>query len=174
MGHRLSSPLHGYVGQVLNALRRTGRPWRVVNLSRSGAQTRHVLDDQLPLVHGLNADLVTCGIGSNDILGTPPKRSRDHLRQVIERLLSSVVMDLTVADRFWTIGGMCSPYVAGINQTIRTATERGLPVAEVSRHAAHRGAACWPRTTSTPTTSATAATPTPYVTDDDREVLTSL
>ncbi len=49
-----SSPLHGYVGQVLNALRRTGTPWRVLNLSRSGAQTRHVLDDQLPLLDGLS------------------------------------------------------------------------------------------------------------------------
>jgi acyl-CoA thioesterase-1 len=132
-----SSPLHGYVGQVLNALRRTGRPWRVVNLSRSGAQTRHVLDDQLPLIDGLDAELVTCGIGSNDILATPPKRFRTHLREVIERLpSSSVMMDLTVPDRFWTVGGVCSPYVAGINQLISTtATGRGLPVAEVSRHA---------------------------------------
>ena len=132
-----SSPLHGYVGQVLNALRRTGRPWRVVNLSRSGAQTRHVLDDQLPLIEGLDAELVTCGIGSNDILATPPKRFRIHLREVIERLpTSSVMMDLTVPDRFWTVGGVCSPYVAGINQLINTtATGRGLPVAEVSRHA---------------------------------------
>ena len=64
-----SSPLHGYVGQVLNALRRTGSPWRVLNLSRSGAQTRHVLADQLPLVDGLTPALVTCGIGNNDILG---------------------------------------------------------------------------------------------------------
>ncbi|MFG1816732.1 SGNH/GDSL hydrolase family protein [Kribbella sp. NPDC049174] len=132
-----SSPLHGYVGQVLNALRRTGRPWRVVNLSRSGAQTRHVLDDQLPLIEGLGAELVTCGIGSNDILATPPRRFRTHLRQVIERLpSSSVMMDLTVPDRFWTVGGVCSPYVAGINQFINTtATGRGLSVAQVSRHA---------------------------------------
>jgi lysophospholipase L1-like esterase len=132
-----SSPLHGYVGQVLNALRRTGRPWRVVNLSRSGAQTRHVLEDQLPLVEGLGADLVTCGIGNNDILATPPKRFRAHLRGVIDRLpSSSVVMDLTVPDRFWRIGGVCSPYVTGINQFIdSTATGRGLPVAHVSRHA---------------------------------------
>ncbi|MEI8412442.1 MULTISPECIES: SGNH/GDSL hydrolase family protein [unclassified Kribbella] len=132
-----SSPLHGYVGQVLNALRRTGRPWRVVNLSRSGAQTRHVLDDQLPLVEGLGAELVTCGIGNNDILATPPRRFRTHLRAVIDRLpSSSVVMDLTVPDRFWRVGGVCSPYVTGINQFINTtATGRGLPVAEVSRHA---------------------------------------
>jgi acyl-CoA thioesterase-1 len=132
-----SSPLHGYVGQVLNALRRTGRPWRVLNLSRSGAQTRHVLEDQLPLIDGLEPELVTCGIGNNDILATPPRRFRAHLRQVIERLpTSSVMMDLTVPDRFWRIGGVCSPYVTGINQFINTtATGRGLPVAEVSRHA---------------------------------------
>ncbi|MFI6830452.1 SGNH/GDSL hydrolase family protein [Kribbella sp. NPDC050241] len=132
-----SSPLHGYVGQVLNALRRTGNPWRVLNLSRSGAQTRHVLADQLPLVEGLQPALVTCGIGNNDILGTPPKRFRDHLGQMIERLpSSSVVMDLTVPDGLWRIGGVASPYVAGINQLISaTATARGLTVAEVSRHA---------------------------------------
>jgi lysophospholipase L1-like esterase len=132
-----SSPLHGYVGQVLNALRRTGRPWRVLNLSRSGAQTRHVLNDQLPLLEGVQAELVTCGIGNNDILATPPKRFRDHLRQVIGQLpSSSVVMDLTVPDGLWRIGGVASPYVAGINQLISTtATARGLTVAEVSRHA---------------------------------------
>jgi lysophospholipase L1-like esterase len=132
-----SSPLHGYVGQVLNSLRRRGTPWRVLNLSRSGAQTRHVLEDQMPLLDGLTPALVTCGIGNNDILATPPKRFRIQLQQVIERLPStSVMMDLTVPDRFWTIGGMCSPYVAGINQLISTtATGRGLPVAEVSRHA---------------------------------------
>jgi len=132
-----SSPLHGYVGQVLNALRRKGMPWRVLNLSRSGAQTQHVLDDQLPLLAGLTPALVTCGIGNNDILATPPKRFRDRLRQVIDRLPSSaVVMDLTVPDRLWRIGGAVSPYVSGINQLISTtATSRGLPVAEVSRYA---------------------------------------
>lgn len=139
-----SSPLHGYVGQVLNALRRKGTPWRVLNLSRSGAQTRHVLEDQLPLLEdqlplldGLTPALVTCGIGNNDILATPPRRFRDRLRQVIGRLpSSSVVMDLTVPDRFWRIGGAVSPYVSGINQLISaTATSRGLPVAEVSRYA---------------------------------------
>jgi acyl-CoA thioesterase-1 len=132
-----SSPMHGYVGQVLNALRRSGSPWRVLNLSRSGAQTRHVLDDQLPLLDGLKPALVTCGIGNNDILATPPRRFRGHLSQVIERLpASAVMMDLTVPDRFWRIGGVCSPYVTAINQLINaTATSRGLPVAEVSRHA---------------------------------------
>jgi lysophospholipase L1-like esterase len=134
-----TSPLHGYVGQVAKVLdERSGRPWRILNLSRAGAQAAHVLNDQLPLLEALGTapDLVTCGIGSNDILGTVPKKVHSNLRQLIQRLpSSSVVMDLLLPDRFWTVGGICSPYVAGINRTIHAAAaERGLPVAELSRH----------------------------------------
>lgn len=134
-----TSPLHGYVGQVANVLtERAGRPWRILNLSRAGAQAAHVLNDQLPLLEnlGIDPDLVTCGIGSNDILGTVPKKVHSNLTQLIRRLPSrSIVMDLLLPDRFWAIGGLCSPYVAGINRTIHaTAAERGLPIAELSRH----------------------------------------
>ncbi|NEA34786.1 SGNH/GDSL hydrolase family protein [Streptomyces sp. SID13031] len=134
-----TSPMHGYVGQVLNTLNsQSARPWRVLNLSRAGAQAAHVLDDQLDALDqlGVEPDLVTSGIGSNDILGTAPKTFHGNLRQLIRRLPShSVVMDLLLPDKFWAVGGLCSPYVAGINRTIHSsAAERGLPVAEVSRH----------------------------------------
>ncbi|WBQ07508.1 SGNH/GDSL hydrolase family protein [Kribbella sp. CA-293567] len=134
-----TSPLHGYVGQVADALNhRSDRPWRILNLSRAGAQAAHVLHDQLSRLDalGVEPDLVTCGIGSNDILGTAPKKVHGNLRALIQRLpSSSVVMDLLLPDRFWAIGGLCTPYVAGINRTIhRAAAERGLPVAELSRH----------------------------------------
>jgi lysophospholipase L1-like esterase len=134
-----SSPLHGYVGQVLAALApQAKQPWRVVNLSRSGALAEQVLAHQLPVLESLGQepDLVTCGVGSNDILGTLPKRLHSTLRYLIDRLpRSSVVMDLPLPDGLWTIGGLCSPYVSGVNKTIHTAaTERGLPVANVSRH----------------------------------------
>ena len=93
-----SSPLNGYVGQVMSALAaRSSRPWRVLNLSRSGAQTWQVIDQQLPVLEelGQKPDLVTCGIGSNDIFATPPKRLRSTLRQLIDRLpRSSVMLDL--------------------------------------------------------------------------------
>jgi acyl-CoA thioesterase-1 len=134
-----TSPLHGYVGQVAKVLdERSGRPWRILNLSRAGAQAAHVLNDQLALLEnlGVEPDLVTCGIGSNDILGTVPKTVHSNLRQLIRRLpSSSVVMDLLLPNRFWGIGSLCSPYVAGINRTIHAAAaERNLPVAELSRH----------------------------------------
>lgn len=134
-----SSPMHGYVGQALNTMNeRSSSPWRVLNLSRAGAQAAHVLHDQLSVLDGLGVrpDLVTCGIGSNDILGTAPKKVHSNLTQLIQRLpSSSVVMDLLLPDRFWAVGGLCSPYVAGINRTIHSAAaERSLPVAKVSRH----------------------------------------
>lgn len=60
----------GYVGQVAAALERHhGRSWRVVNLSRTGARAADVVAEQL---HGLArlgvADLVSCAVGSNDLL----------------------------------------------------------------------------------------------------------
>src|SRR5919197_882744 len=56
-------PDAGYVGQVRRALEaRDGRPWRVVNLSCSGAMARDLLTEQLPALARLGqaADLVTC------------------------------------------------------------------------------------------------------------------
>ena len=74
------SPDGGYVGQVLAELRgHTGLPWRVLNLSVSGSLTRDVLGAQLPLVPA-HADLVTCGIGVNDILYTSPAKLFTDLR----------------------------------------------------------------------------------------------
>ena len=59
----------GYVGLVADRLREaTGRPVRVVNLSRSGAKISHVLSDQIPRLADLAADVVTVSAGANDII----------------------------------------------------------------------------------------------------------
>jgi hypothetical protein len=47
-----------------------GRPWRVLNLSRSGARTRDVVDVQWPLAASVPADLVTAVVGGNDAVWT--------------------------------------------------------------------------------------------------------
>ena len=60
-------PRGGYVGQALHQLRRrSGQHWRVLNLSASGALVRDVLGNQLPQLP-VAPDLVTCGIGANDV-----------------------------------------------------------------------------------------------------------
>ena len=131
------SPDGGYVGQVLAELRRqTGLPWRVLNLSISGALTRDVLGAQLPLMPP-HADLVTCGIGINDILYTNPVKLFAGLRTLIAALPDqTVLLDLPLPAGCWGFLGRASvPYVTRINRTIhQAAAARGLPVAEVSAH----------------------------------------
>jgi lysophospholipase L1-like esterase len=131
------SPDGGYVGQVLAELRgHTGLPWRVLNLSVSGSLTRDVLGAQLPLVPA-HADLVTCGIGINDILYTSPAKLFTDLRALIAAVPDrTVLLDLPLPAGCWGFLGRASvPYVTRINRTIhQAAAARGLPVAEVSAH----------------------------------------
>jgi len=131
------SPDGGYVGQVLAELRRqTGLPWRVLNLSVSGSLTRDVLRAQLPAM-AAHADLVTCGIGINDILYTSPAKLFADLRTLIAALPDqTVLLDLPLPAGCWGFLGRASvPYVTRINRTIhQAAAARGLPVAEVSAH----------------------------------------
>jgi lysophospholipase L1-like esterase len=131
------SPDGGYVGQVLAELRcQTGLPWRVLNLSVSGSLTRDVLGAQLPVMPA-HADLVTCGIGINDILYTSPAKLFADLRTLIAALPDqTVLLDLPLPAGCWGLLGRASvPYVTRINRTIhQAAAARGLPVAEVSAH----------------------------------------
>jgi lysophospholipase L1-like esterase len=131
------TPMGGYVGQTLAGLRRrTGQPWRVLNLSLSGALIRDVLRDQLPQLPAAPA-LVTCGIGANDILYSTPSKVLRDLRTLIGALPDrTVLLDLPIPKGIWGVIGRASvPYVNRINQTMRqVAGARGLPVAEVSAH----------------------------------------
>lgn len=133
-------PRSGYVGQAHAELqRRSGAQWRVLNLSASGALTRDVLYDQLPRLARLPVppDLVTCGVGANDILHTPPARLRATIRELIGALPEqSVVLDLPLPGGFWgIIGRATTSYVSRINQLIDAAADqRDLPVARLSEH----------------------------------------
>ncbi|HEY6496569.1 MAG TPA: SGNH/GDSL hydrolase family protein [Trebonia sp.] len=131
-------PYGGYVGQTLQQLRRsTGRQWRVLNLSVSGALMRDVVAEQLPRLEGRQPDLVTCGAGANDILFSAPGKLFSDLRALLAAVPEDTVMlDLPLLSGFWGIvGHMSVPYISRINRVIReVATERSLRVAEVSRH----------------------------------------
>ena len=100
------SPEGGYVGQVLAELRlRTGLPWRVLNLSVSGALTRDVLHGQLPRLPAA-PDLVTCGIGANDVLYTAPAKLLRDLRALVAAIPDrTVVLDLPLPTGLWGILG---------------------------------------------------------------------
>jgi acyl-CoA thioesterase I len=131
------APDAGYVGQVLEVLRRrSALPWRVLNLSVSGALIRDVLTGQLPRLPA-SVDLVTCGVGTNDILYTGPGKLFSDLRALLAAVPDHTVMlDLPLPTGCWGLLGRASvPYVARINRTIHeVAAARCLPVAEVSAH----------------------------------------
>ena len=94
-----SSYEDGYVGQLhtmLDEQRPEHGPWRVLNLSRSGARTADVLAVQLPRLESLPGDrppeLVTCAIGANDLIPTPLDQLLRQLREVIARLPKGAVI----------------------------------------------------------------------------------
>jgi lysophospholipase L1-like esterase len=128
-------PQGGYVGQALQQLRRkTGKHWRVLNLSVSGALIRDVLAEQLPQLPAA-PELVTCGIGANDILYSPPGKLFSDMRSLLGKVPDgTVLLDLPLPAGFWWIvGHMSVPYITRINRVIReVAAERALPVAPVS------------------------------------------
>jgi len=130
-------PYGGYVGQTLQQLRhRTGKHWQVLNLSVSGALIRDVCGEQIPQLPAA-PDLVTCGIGANDILYSAPATLFSDLRALLAAVPDGTVMlDLPLLAGFWWIvGRMSVPYITRINRVIyEAAHERGLPVAQVSAH----------------------------------------
>jgi lysophospholipase L1-like esterase len=130
-------PHGGYVGQALQQLRRsTGQPWRVLNLSVSGSLIRDVLAEQLPDLPAA-PDLVTCGVGANDILYSPPAKLFGDMRTLLAKVPDGTVMlDIPLPAGFWGIvGRMGVPYITRINRVIHeVARERNLPVAAVSQH----------------------------------------
>ena len=91
-----SRPERGYVGLLADRLRdQTGRPVQVVNLSRSGARLADVLQDQLPRLRELDADIVTVAIGGNDVRHYDQTTFRAQLDQLTRGLPSGAfVADL--------------------------------------------------------------------------------
>ena len=88
IGIGASAPDRGYAALVRSQLQEHhGRPWRIINLALAGARVQDALDRQLPALKPLNADLVLCGIGTNDVVwGREVTALRESLRLLVARL----------------------------------------------------------------------------------------
>lgn len=93
LGIGATTPQDGYVGLLADAIAdRTGRPVRVRNLSIDGARLRTVIDEELPRLVGLQPDVVTLGIGANDVWTFDESRFRDEFEQICRRLPPNTVV----------------------------------------------------------------------------------
>lgn len=120
----------GYVGQVQRMLEaRTGGAWRVLNLSKSGARAADVVTTQLPRLEALGRppDLVTCAVGSNDVVHrTPLEQVTGQLREIVSRLPAGSVV-ATLPQGLW------AERAEALNAVLRSAADaKGLVVADVS------------------------------------------
>ncbi|MFN2609149.1 MAG: SGNH/GDSL hydrolase family protein [Acidimicrobiales bacterium] len=121
----------GYVGQLRSALdEHSPRPWRVLNLSRSGARAADVVTTQLPRLAAVDPapDLVTCAIGANDMVPTPLPAVMASMRAILAALPRRAVV-ATVPQ------GLRPPKAQAVNDLIRAeAPAAGLVVADVWAH----------------------------------------
>ena len=132
-----SRPERGYVGLLAQRLRAaTGRPVQVLNLSRSGARLHDVVAEQLPLLAGLSPDLVTVGIGANDLKHYDAARFRAD----VDALVAGLPPQTVVGDVPWFMhggtgrkSGEAAAYVAA------RAGEANLAVARLHRAMRARG-----------------------------------
>ena len=137
-----SRPEKGYVGLLAEHLRAaTGRPVTVMNLSRSGARIRDVLATQLPALSavGRRVDLVTVGIGGNDMASYSVQRFTAE----IEALTSSLPPSAVIADVPYFGGGARERYAQEAGKILtRSALEHDLivvPLYEALRRRGWRG-----------------------------------
>ena len=87
-------PEDGYVGILHRRLsEHHGVPWRVVNLALSGARIADALDRQMPVLDRLQADVVVCCVGTNDLVwGAAISSLRDRLRTLVSQLPDEAVI----------------------------------------------------------------------------------
>ena len=115
----------GWVGLVH---RRLGPRWRVINLSMSGARTRHVIDVQWPPARDLGADLVTAVIGGNDAMHTKERQWLADVDELLAVLPPGAVVSTTSR-------GVFERKTRRVNDHLRTAAAaRGLRVADIWAH----------------------------------------
>jgi acyl-CoA thioesterase I len=125
-----SAPERGYVGQLLVRLRdEQRRPWRVVNLSVTGARVADVAGEQVPRINEVGEpELVTCAAGANDVIRFGFRRVVEALRDLILVLPPRAVL-ATIPQ------GLLPGRTRELNQIIRAdAPAAGLRIADAWAH----------------------------------------
>jgi lysophospholipase L1-like esterase len=122
---------HSWVARIAGGLAAEGRPHAIVNLSRSGARSRHVHHRQLPLLAELHREpsMITCGVGSNDVMRNPnPPSVSARINELIDALPRQTIISTLPTPS-------ANPPGRWVNRSIRrTAARRGIRVADIAPH----------------------------------------
>ena len=122
---------HSWVSRIETALDAAGRRHVVINLSRSGADSTHVIEEQLPLLDHLPyaPSLVTICAGANDLMRNPyPSRLARRLGRMAAAAPSGSVISTLPAPQFSQTG-------IHVNRVLRrAAAEHGHLIAELGPH----------------------------------------
>lgn len=133
-------PQKGYVGLVAKELgQRTGKPVRIVNLSKYGARINDAISQQLPLLEKLditNESVVTIEIGANDMGSFEAGKFETEMNELMAKLPKQTV----ISDMPYFGGGLrknLEPNVVKANVIIRKLAEKhGLKVADLHQYTA--------------------------------------
>jgi lysophospholipase L1-like esterase len=128
-----STPDKGYVGQFAKQLsQKEGRPVHLINLSKSGARIKDVLNDQLPELAKLKPNVVTIDIGGNDIADYQSDKFRDEFSQLLGRLPAG-----TFVANLPYFGGRTQLPFFGNGQPEQDVLEANLIIAELIAPTSH-------------------------------------
>lgn len=132
-----STPEKGYVGLVADQIRtETKRGVLVINLSKTGAKIDDVIRDQLPLLSNYRPDIITIGIGGNDIRSY----SKMQYANSVIKLTSLLPEGTIIADNPYFMHGRWEKYSVEAANVIEThAKANKLTVANLHHTMLSRG-----------------------------------
>lgn len=110
------SPQHGYVGYVSQYLsEQKGAQVRVINLSKTGATVRQLLDEQIPELKKIAVTedtVITVSIGANNI----GNFDRDLFKQQVNELMGVLPKQTLIADIPYFGGSRYNSYETRVNE----------------------------------------------------------
>lgn len=90
-----TSPDKGYVGLIADELSKDNKKVRTVNLSKSGAKIRDVLDTQLPRYESMKLSgkkIITVEAGANDIITFDKNKFEEDMNELMTKMPAETVI----------------------------------------------------------------------------------
>jgi acyl-CoA thioesterase-1 len=131
-----SDPSHSYPALFARYLQeKTGRPVHIINVSKSGGRTTDVLDKQITELQKFKPDVITLGVGANDIYhGTTQEEIAKNFEKIIKQLPSGTII-AEIPYLMWPGKNTEAKFINSELQKIATDhNDKIVPLYAVTRH----------------------------------------